>query len=175
MKNNIKWISFVTILANLSFATLFAQQPAPKPSTPEREARREERQEKIEALRVGFLTQELNLTSAEAEKFWPLFNQFQAEMRTIRQQNMPKNKREEDLTPEERANVADKILETKQRVLDLEKKYHAQFKSILGNEKLAKLYEAERKFKQTVMQKLRERREKAGGNRERPMQKPERD
>ncbi|MBA3987465.1 MAG: hypothetical protein H0X63_13050, partial [Flavobacteriales bacterium] len=33
--------------------------------------------EKIKALKAAFITQQLNLSSAEAEKFWPIYNSFQ--------------------------------------------------------------------------------------------------
>ena len=35
--------------------------------------------EKIKALKVAYLTEQLNLTSSEAEKFWPIYNRFEKE------------------------------------------------------------------------------------------------
>jgi hypothetical protein len=35
-----------------------------------------QRQEKIQALKIAFITQKLKLTPAEAEKFWPVYNQY---------------------------------------------------------------------------------------------------
>ena len=31
--------------------------------------------EKLKALKTGYISNELNLTSNEAEKFWPIYNQ----------------------------------------------------------------------------------------------------
>jgi len=44
-----------------------------------------EKDDKIEALKVGFITKELNLTASEAEKFWPLYNEMDGKMKEIRQ------------------------------------------------------------------------------------------
>ncbi|MCM4163254.1 hypothetical protein DHC50_06550 [Arenibacter sp. A80] len=35
--------------------------------------------EKIKSLKVAFITEKLNLTSKEAQSFWPIYNQHQAE------------------------------------------------------------------------------------------------
>jgi Spy/CpxP family protein refolding chaperone len=35
-----------------------------------------EKKEKIKALKVAYITEELNLTSEEAQKFWPIYNTY---------------------------------------------------------------------------------------------------
>ena len=40
--------------------------------------------EKIKAFKVSYLTQELNLTSENAEKFWPVYNKHQEKLDTLR-------------------------------------------------------------------------------------------
>jgi hypothetical protein len=42
-----------------------------------------EGEQKIKAYYVAYITKELNLTEDEAQKFWPLHNQFDQEMKTI--------------------------------------------------------------------------------------------
>jgi hypothetical protein len=176
MKNNIKQKFLLIVILSVTITNIIAQQPSNTKAEPQNfEQKRADRKEKMDALRVGFLTQELQLSTAEAEKFWPVFNQFQNEMRATRLENMPKGKRNENVTPEQSAAMADKILINKQKILDIEKKYHSQFKEILGPEKLAKLYLAERKFKEKVMQNLRERRNKKDDLPRKGMEKPERD
>ena len=44
----------------------------------------------IEAAKVAYVTRELALTPAEAEHFFPLYNQYQKEMRTLIQQRKDK-------------------------------------------------------------------------------------
>ena len=42
------------------------------------------KKEKIASLKVGFITNELKLTTKEAEVFWPVYNQFDNEISTLR-------------------------------------------------------------------------------------------
>lgn len=108
--------------------------------------------EKVEALLIAWLTQRLNLTPDEAQKFWPIFNAYRAELKTLRQSM----KLEEGAEPS-----ADQMLEFEQKKLDLKKKYKAQFEGAIGKSKVDILYRAEEEFKQ----KLKEMREQRQQNR----------
>ena len=39
--------------------------------------------EKLNSYKIGFFTKKLNLTSAEAEKFWPVYNEYQKQKNTL--------------------------------------------------------------------------------------------
>ena len=43
----------------------------------------ETRAEKIQSLKIAFITQKLQLTTDEAEKFWPVYNQYDNEIRSL--------------------------------------------------------------------------------------------
>src|SRR5690606_12650195 len=111
-----------TAIAFLMVSTsAVAQQPGKK------EGYSAEKREKIESLKVGFLTEKMQLTTAEAEKFWPVYNKYKAEMKALRQY-----KRD---TPEigsmsdaEAAKFADAKIEQLEKELAVRKKYHAEFK-----------------------------------------------
>ena len=47
-----------------------------------------EKREQIKALKVAFITEELKLTPAEAEKFWPLYNAYDSKQTELRQQKL---------------------------------------------------------------------------------------
>jgi len=47
-----------------------------------------EKREQIKAMKVAFLTTELDLTSSEAEKFWPLYNTYDDKQFELRHQKM---------------------------------------------------------------------------------------
>src|SRR5690349_7750029 len=42
--------------------------------------------EKIQAARIGLITQRLGLTSEQAEKFWPIYNEFTQKRTDLRKQ-----------------------------------------------------------------------------------------
>ena len=96
--------------------------------------------EKIKMLEIGYLTRQLQLSSNEAEKFWPLFNKYRKELRAV-----IKDK-----------NINDK-LERQQKALDIRKKYRKDFSSILDEERGGKVYEAEDRFRTMVRKEMQQR------------------
>ena len=48
----------------------------------------EDRKEKIEAMKVAFITQKLDLSSKEAQVFWPLYNDYQDKLQALRKQKV---------------------------------------------------------------------------------------
>ena len=56
--------------------------------------------EEIEAQKRAYFTEKLNLTVEEAEKFWPLYNEFQDKRRALRakRRELRPNKPYEELT-----------------------------------------------------------------------------
>ena len=95
--------------------------------------------EKIQALKVAFITQKLHLSPSEAEKFWPVYNQYDNEITQLRA-----TKRDGD------------VLENEEKLLDIRKKYKPSFEKILGSERLNDLYNAERDFRKVLIQRLKE-------------------
>lgn len=106
------------------------------------------KQEKIQALYVAYVTQQLQLTPDEAQKFWPLHTQFEAELNGV-------NK---DL-PE---------LAKQQARLDIKKKYQDGFNKIIGAARGDRFYGMRDAFKQ----KLVDRMQKQRNNNARPNQRP---
>ena len=43
--------------------------------------------ERVEAQRIGFITQRVNLTPEESQQFWPIYNEYTDKMRQIRSSN----------------------------------------------------------------------------------------
>jgi hypothetical protein len=74
----------------------------------------------IEALYVAYVTQQLQFTPEEAQKFWPLHTQFANELKSI----------SNDL-PE---------LEKQQARLDIKKKYQGGFNKIIGSARCERFY-----------------------------------
>ncbi len=97
--------------------------------------------ERVQALKVAFITQKLHLTSAEAEKFWPIYNQYDNEIMQLRANNGNGD-----------------VLDNEQKLLDIRKKYKPSFEKILGPQRLNDLYSAERDFRNVLIQRLKERR-----------------
>jgi hypothetical protein len=98
------------------------------------------RSEKIQALKVAFITQKLNLTPAEAERFWPVYNDYENEIKTLRANNKNGD-----------------VIDNEEKLLDIRKKYRPQFEKILGPSRMNDLFTAERDFRKILIQRLKER------------------
>lgn len=124
-------------------------------------ANQQDKKEKIEALKVAFITQKLELTREEAQRFWPVYNEYQDAKDALRKERKDLfrnySERFDELSEKELTDLVDKQIIYRQRDLDLMKKYHAEYKSILPVKKIALLYRAEDEFKAKVLQEFKSR------------------
>jgi hypothetical protein len=112
---------------------------------------------RIEAMRIAFITQRLNLTSEEAQQFWPVFNQFSEKMQQIKG---PKSDTAlEDMSDADAEKMILTEFDKESRELELKKEYYQKLKKVLSVRKIAKLYRAERDFKNELVKYLKEARE----------------
>ncbi|MEI6507927.1 MAG: hypothetical protein WCO54_05540 [Bacteroidota bacterium] len=121
------------------------------------------RNEKIESLKIAFITEKLNLTSSEAKVFWPVFNEFSDELKKLKEkekENMHALKTKNSPTDIESNKFINEHINLKQAELDLTKRYINEFKKVLPERKVAKLLTLEQEFKQQLLQHLKDKREK---------------
>jgi hypothetical protein len=112
---------------------------------------------RIEAMRIAFITQRLNLTSEEAQQFWPVFNQFSEKMQQIKG---PKSDTAlEDMSDADAEKMILSEFDKESKELELKKEYFQKLKKVLPVRKVAKLYRAERDFKNELVKYLKEARE----------------
>lgn len=120
--------------------------------------------EKVKALKVAYITEKLNLTSAEAQQFWPIYNEFDAKMDEIHKSIRKMHKKDDaidEMTDAEVEKMINSIDALRQKGLDLHKEYHVKFKAVLKIKKVAKLYKADQDFKRDLLKKIRD--HKGGG------------
>lgn len=109
----------------------------------------EKKQQDIEALKVAFISRELELTPEEAQKFWPVYNQYSKELRT---------------TFKDDADVLDRD----EKVLNLRKRYRDQFTKVLGPERMNRIFSSEGKFHQLLIKSMRNQNQRNKVNRQMP-------
>lgn len=121
------------------------------------------RKDKIEAMKIGFLTQRLNLTPEEAQKFWPVYNRFNDEMERVRKGNRAKLMEEagemDNMSDVEAEKALNDMIASRAAELEIIKKYTAEFKKVLPAQKVVKLFVAEQAFKRELLKKLKEQRD----------------
>ncbi|MCL6258787.1 hypothetical protein M3O96_06810 [Aquiflexum sp. TKW24L] len=125
--------------------TAFAQ----KPTT-------EYDKEKLEAARVAFITNRLDLKPEQAEKFWPLFNQYNDE-RTQMMNNVSSLNREsmQDLTEARAKEIIQKRFSIQQQLLDREKVFTEEITKVISPQQAIKLGGVNREFTRQVYQRHR--------------------
>lgn len=116
--------------------------------------------DKIEAMKIAFLTNKMELTSKEAQLFWPLYNEYNdkaEKLRKVKRSDFSELKNKMDnLTDAQIRQYMNEVLDTKQKELTLEKEYFEKYIKVLPAKKLAKLYQAENLFKKELIRKLKE-------------------
>jgi hypothetical protein len=118
---------------------------------------KKESSEKIKVLKVAFLTQELQLTSAEAERFWPLYNLHRGKLDTLGRTTIKKKIKEVGDLNNLQESEAKKFVLLR---LDLEKKISSEKEDFIQSvslfltyKKIMKLYISEREFARKLMHK----------------------
>ena len=113
--------------------------------------------ERIQALKTAFITQKLKLTPAEAQKFWPVYGQYQTDMKKI---------------------LGDKsnpdVLGNEEKILNIRKKYRPEFEKVLRKPRMNKFFIEEREFRIKLMHQLKNKgnqQTKKKGSQQRPPRK----
>jgi len=141
-----------------AFQIAFGQLPMTENPNLGKNAIYQQKRERIEAMKIGYITEKLTLTTNEAQKFWPVYNEFQAKQEKIKKswrqfetgQIKPEELNDEQLNEVMKAKIDSKIEEAK-----LEKEYHQKFIDVLGIKKVAAFYQAEAGFKRELLQQLK--------------------
>jgi hypothetical protein len=154
-----KFISVCLIL--LVSAAAFAQQHGQR-------GNKEDWREKVRAEKVAFLTQELSLTEAEAQAFWPVYNDVQEKTREAFKVQWEAFKKLSDALESGEGSVdalLNDYLAAKAACEKVESDALPRYKQVLPVEKVAKLILAEEKFRHQQIGRL-------GGQGGRPQGEP---
>lgn len=151
MKTQFKTILMVIAVTCISLATVQAQgnkRPGSKQNN--------DRSKKVENLRIGFITDRVDLDEKEAQKFWPVYNKQQDRLKKNNERRQSINKTDiESLPANDREKVVDEMLQIEQDEAKIKRESHNALKGVLDPVKLGKLYKAERDFKKMLLEKIR--------------------
>lgn len=107
--------------------------------------------ERVEAEKIAFITKELNLTSKEAQKFFPVYNAYRDAVNKVIHPNTTTSR---NVNPNSRKMDE---LSRETEVLELKKKYRKEFTDILGASRASRFFEVEREFREKLINELRRR------------------
>lgn len=125
--------------------------------TSQAQGKRGGRGEKIDAARTAFLTDKMQLTTEQAQKFWPVYNEYDAKRSELRKKSRPfKGQKLETLTDAQLKEQMNTMFDTRQKELNLDKEYADKFQKVISVRQLAALYKGEREFMKVLLQKLQD-------------------
>lgn len=141
---------FFTIILLLFTTLIFSQEM-------------DEKIERVKALRVAYISDRLDLTPEEAQKFWPLFNQFDDKQSDL---NREKRKLMFKLRPENAVNLTEKesaqlIAEDERLETEIQnnkRQLARNLQGVIPNQKILILRQIEIEFKQKLLKQIKERR-----------------
>jgi hypothetical protein len=122
----------------------------------------DEKREKIKAFKVSFLTTELELTSTEAEKFWPIYNAYddkQFDLKHLKMKTYIRKLNDDNinnLSEKDAVTLLSQIESTDKELYILREKYMASLKKILSAKKILKLKKSEDDFNRKLLQQYRD-------------------
>lgn len=99
----------------------------------------------VEAAHVAWITKELALTPDQAQRFWPVYYNYQREIRSIQQERRRSR---------QQGGRDQGELDFDSRVLDLRKRYLAEFRKTLPAESADRLFRADREFNERLLKQL---------------------
>lgn len=120
-----------------------------------------DKKEQIKALKVAFFTTELDFTTNEAERFWPIYNTFDDKQFELRHQKMKTYMRRmndgslDKITEKEANAFLAQIEDTEEELFLLRKKFMQNVRTILPAVKIVKLKKAEEDFNRKLLQQYR--------------------
>lgn len=115
--------------------------------------------ERIRAMKIAFITERLDLSPEEAEKFWPVYNDYNNKKGNILHE-LGSTRRyflgnRENIGKEETIELVNKYIRLQQEDAELLSRYHEKFMAVLPPAKVMKLYISEVEFKNYLLQRIR--------------------
>ena len=114
--------------------------------------------EKLNNYKIGFFTKKLNLTSGEAEKFWPVYNEYQGQKNLVQMEKMKLNRNfnqnESSLTDKQMEDMGDKYVDCLVQETNLAVAFHKKLKEVLPPVKIILYYQAENQYKVQLLNEL---------------------
>lgn len=112
--------------------------------------------DKVEEMRVSFISKKLELSASESEKFWPLYNEYNDKIKALRK-NLRQSLRKapENMNEKEAEELYQLDIKTKTAEAEIHKTYSDKIKAVIGAKKIIMLRTAEDEFKQKVLDSIK--------------------
>jgi len=121
---------------------------------------RQQHRERIKAMKVAYITQELNMDAKLAEKFWPVYNQYECSKTDLHKKEHFQSENIDNITEAEAEKMLTEFLNIEKEEYTVKKELYANLKEIMSAREIVKLHKLESDFNKKLIREYRAR--KAG-------------
>ncbi len=113
--------------------------------------------QKIENAKIALITKRLDLTSEQAQQFWPIYNDFYDQQKAIRSTYLEAKKGVDPRTASDDQNkqLLALGLKIKEQQLQLEKDYSTRMLNVITSRQMIELRKAESDFRKMLIDRVR--------------------
>ncbi len=129
----------------------------------------ENKHEKLKAFKTAYLTEQLNLSKNEAEKFWPIYNKYEEKVHSVKIKSYKTVKNDiyqkggfDAISDKEAEVYLKNLLENEEEMLSLKKDLYKNLKPILTSKKILQLHHAEHEFNRKLLDEYRRKQKNVG-------------
>lgn len=121
--------------------------------------------EKLKSLKIGFITQKLDLTTKEAQGFWPIYNEHQEKINSYRKslkethRTIRLNGGFDKISSQEAEKLLNQFMELDTKIHNEEVSMYSELKSVLPSKKILILHRTENEFNRRILEQLKKRKE----------------
>jgi hypothetical protein len=120
--------------------------------------------DKIKTLKIAYLTEKLNLTSKEAQTFWPIYNDYQEEKQKLRNKGsveiISKIKDADNVSEKDAAQLLDKVILYEVEENKIFENFIAKITKVISSKKTLVLLRSEEDFKRQLIRQYHEKNKK---------------
>ncbi|WP_026946521.1 hypothetical protein [Algoriphagus marincola] len=116
--------------------------------------------ERLEAARIAFITTRLDLSPEQAEKFWPIFNEFNEQREEKLKQIASLNPRSstESISKEEAQRLIKQRFELQRELIEDEEVFVQKVTTVISYQQILQLNSINREFARSIYQRQRDNR-----------------
>lgn len=125
---------------------------------------RKEQWERIKALKVAFFTQELKISDKMAEKFWPIYNEYEKKRYELHQREHVDLNNIECINEDEANKLLNEFLTVENEEYKVKKQLFKDLKEIMTAKEIIKLNKLEDEFHKKLIKEYRSKKDRKDSN-----------
>ena len=118
---------------------------------------REQHRERIKAMKVAYITQEMKMDPELAQKFWPIYNKYECQKMDLHRREHEELKNTEALSEQEAEKMLTEYQEIEKEEYLIKKALFTDLKKIISAKEIIQLHKLESDFNKKLLQEYRER------------------